>query len=145
MSTNETPGPVPAPALQDPTRPAPPRSGCLKWVLGGCGVLSAILIVGLVAIGLKARSVMEWALVKMEDQTLSSCTPDVTTEQRDGFRRAYAGFIDRARQGKVPVEKMSAFRTKLLAAVGDGKVTPVELDGLTEAGKDVSPPPAPAK
>ncbi len=136
MAVSETSVPVPAPG--SPVHS--PRSGLLKWGLVGCGVLSAVLIVGLVLVGMKARTMMQWALGKMEEQTLQSCTPDVTQAEREAFKAAYAGFVARASQGKVPVEKMTAFRTKIMAAIRDGKVTPDELRDLTLSVGENPPP-----
>jgi hypothetical protein len=137
---DQTSAPAPQPAAT-----SAPRSGCLKWGLVGCGILSAFLIVGLVLVGMKARSMMEWALVKMEDQTLAATTPDVTPEQRTAFQRAFAGFVEQAKQGKVSVDRMSSFRTKLMAAVADGKVTPDELRELTAAVEEPPPSPPPSR
>lgn len=127
---------TPPPALPELRHTEPPRSGCLRWGLIGCALLSVLLIVGLVIVGTKG---VEWALVKLEDQTLAACTPEVTEVQKEAFRNAYTGFIARARMGKEPAGKMTAFRSKLMAAIADGKVTPEELTELTAAVGEPGP------
>ena len=114
------------------------RSGCMKWGLVGCAGLSVILIVALIFVGTRAGTMMDWALGKIQDQILLSCTPEVTAEQKAEFRAAYAPFIAKAKKGGIPVDKMSAFRTKMMASLADSKVTPEELTELTNGLKQLT-------
>ncbi|MEO6324823.1 MAG: hypothetical protein ABIT01_18370 [Thermoanaerobaculia bacterium] len=122
---------MPPPAIPDRT-----RSGCMKWGLVGCAGLSVIIIVGLIFIGTKG---MDWALGKIQEQILVSATPEVTAEQKAEFRAAYAPFIAKAKKGGIPVEKMSAFRSKMMSTLADSKVTPEELTELTGELKQLTP------
>jgi len=129
----ETP-PVPSPGAQLPL-PMPPReepkSGCLKWGLLGCAGASILVIVGLVFLMTNAKNMMEWAFDKMSDQTLAACTPDVTPDEKNAFRSAIKEFSDKAKDGKVKPGQVRTFQSKELSVLGDGKVTPEELRGLT--------------
>ncbi len=125
--------------IPDPTIPRPPvveaagRSGVLKWGLVGCTFLSAVLIVALVVLGMKARSILGWALARVEDQVMEGSAPDVTAAEKQAFRDAYGGFVDRARSGKVSPEEIRDFQKKVVEAMADGRITPEELQALTFA------------
>ncbi len=121
---------------------APPdakRSGCLRWGLVGCAGASVVVIVGLVFLMSNARSMMGWALGKLQDTVMMACTPDVTPAAREEFRQAFKRFSEGAKEGKVPPEKVQEVQQKVTAAVKDGRVTAEELRGLTEALKAAVP------
>jgi hypothetical protein len=141
-----TTGPVPG--IPDPTIVPPPavaaggKSGVLKWGLVGCTLVSAVLIVALVVLGMKARSILSWALARVEEQVLTGSSPEVTPEDRQAFRDAYAGFVERSRTGKVSPEEIRAFQKKVVEAMADGKITPEEIRSLAAAaaaGKKTGP------
>jgi hypothetical protein len=139
--SNTIPPPIdPASSMTMPPSIAPEssRSGCMKWGLVGCAGLSVMLIVGLIFVGTRAGTMMDWALTKIQDQILLTCTPEVTAEQKAEFRAAYAPFIAKAKKGGIPAEKMSAFRKEMMAALSDGKVTPEELTELTNGLKQLT-------
>ena len=129
----ETPS-APSPGVPFPL-PVPPReepkSGCLKWGLLGCAGASVLVIVGLVLLMTNAKNMMEWAFDKMSDQTLAACTPDVTPDDKNAFRSAIREFSEKAKAGKVKPGQVRTFQSKELSVLGDGKVTPEELRGLT--------------
>jgi len=124
--------------------PLPPRlevddkSGCMKWGLVGCAGLSVVLIVGLMVLGSKAGSMMDWAIHRLTDQVVAVASPAVTPQDREAYHAAVEGFAERSRQGKVDTERMAAFRKKTLDALADGTVTPDELHGLTAQLQELS-------
>jgi len=124
--------------------PVPPpgdakRSGCLSWGLVGCAAASVVVIAGLVFLMGNARSMMGWALAKLQDTVMMSATPDVTPAEREAFRRAFTRFTDGAKEGKVGPSEVQEVQRKVTAAVADGKVTPEEIGGLTEALAKAAP------
>jgi hypothetical protein len=146
--TDETPHP-PEPAPPEPPKeiklpPLPPRlevedkSGCMKWGLVGCAGLSALLIVGLMVLGSKAGSMMDWAIHRLTDQVVVLATPAVTPQDREAYHAAVEGFVEKSRQGKVDTKRMAAFRKKTLDAMADGTVTPEEIHALTAQLQELS-------
>jgi hypothetical protein len=125
--------------IPDPTVTHPPvaaaggNSGVLKWSLVGCTLVSAVLIVSLVVLGMKARSILVWALARVEDQVMAGSAPEVTPAERQAFRDAFARFVDRAKSGNVPPDEIRAFQKKVVEAMADGKITPEELRALAAA------------
>lgn len=114
------------------------RAGCLKWGLVGCAALSVVLIVGLVFLGTRARSLMDWAMGKLSDQVLALATSEVSSADREAFRAAYSDFTEKAKTGKVEPQKIRELQSKVTAAVGDGRVTPEELRDLTAFVRDAA-------
>ncbi len=125
--------------IPNPTVPPPPvaatggSSTVLRWGLVGCTLVSAVLIVSLVVLGMKARSILVWALARVEDQVMAGSAPEVTPAERQAFRDSYAGFVDRAKSGKMPPEEIRAFQKRVMEVMADGKITPEELRVLTAA------------
>jgi hypothetical protein len=131
-----TTGPLPGttePPLPPPAAAGGGRSTVLKWSLFGCTLVSAVLIVGLVVLSMKARSILSWALTRVEDQVMAGAGPDVTPADRQAFKDAYAGFTARARSGKASPDEVRDFQKKVLEALADGKVTPDEMRSLAQA------------
>lgn len=129
--------PPPPPPLQ-PGGADRPRSGCMKWGLIGCAGLSVLVIVALVFLGMRARNMMDWALGKSRDKVLTSCTADVTPEQKEAFRQAYDPFVARAKMGKISIDRMTTFNKKMVGALSDDRVTPEEITDLTAGLKQLS-------
>jgi hypothetical protein len=130
------------PALPPIVLPPPgeaKRSGVLKWGLVGCAGASVVVIVGLVFLMSNARSMMAWALVKLQDGVMMSCTADVSPAERTDFRQAFQRFADGAKEGKVAPEQVQEVQQKVTAAMKDGHVTPEEIRDLTAALKKAAP------
>ena len=87
----------------------------------------------LVVLSMKARSILSWALTRVEDQVMAGAGPDVTAADRQAFKDAYAGFVERARAGKATPEEIRDFQKRVLEALADGKVTPDEMRSLAAA------------
>jgi hypothetical protein len=106
--------------------------GCLKWGLIGCAGISVIVIVGLLLLGSKAKSFLDSTLTKKGEEVVLRATPEVTAEEKTAFREAYRGFIDGAKEGRVPIGRMTSFTSKSDAALSDGSITPEEIRDLTD-------------
>jgi hypothetical protein len=143
MSEEAAPDPPPtlSPIVFPPV--APPRdakrSGCLSWGLIGCAGASVVAIVGLVFLMSNARSLMGWALGKLEDAVMMGCTADVTPVERTEFRVAFGRFADAAKEDRVTPEQVQEVRQKVTDAVKDGRVTPEEIRDLTDLLRKVVP------
>lgn len=120
---------------------SPRRAGCLKWGLVGCAAASALLIVGLLILGAKAKSLLGWALESLGTQIEAACTAEVSAEEKARFREALKRFTEEV---KARPERVEEFRKKATSATIDGKVTPEELSELTRALAAGTNAPAPA-
>lgn len=132
----------PPPALPPIVFPPPAdlkRSGVLKWGLVGCAGASVVVIVGLVFLMSNARSMMAWALSKLQDGVMMGCTVDVSPAERMEFRQAFQRFADGAKEGKVTPEQVQEVQQKVTAAIKDGRVTPEEIRDLTDFLKKAVP------
>jgi len=140
MAEETTPNPPPAlPPIVFPPPGYLKRSGVLKWGLVGCAGASVVVIVGLVFMMSNARSMMDWALGKLQDTVMMACTPDVPPSAREDFRQAFKRFSESAKEGKVSPGQVQEVQQKVAAVVGDGKVTAEELRDLTETLKRAVP------
>ena len=115
------------------------RSGVLKWGLLGCAGASVVVIAGLVFLMSNARSMMGWALTKLQDGVMMACTPDVTPEERTEFRQAFQRFTVGTKEGRVTPTQVEEIQKEVTAAIGDGRVTPEEIRDLTAALKKAVP------
>lgn len=143
MSEEAAPNPPPTlpPIVFPPVVPPrdAKRSGCLSWGLIGCAGASVVVIVGLVFLMSNARSMMGWALGKLEDAVMMGCTAEVTPGERTEFRQAFRRFVDGAKEDRVTPERVQEVQQKVTAAVKDGRVTPEEIRDLTGLLKKVVP------
>jgi hypothetical protein len=133
-------GPPALPPIVFPPPGDTKRSGVLKWGLVGCAGASVVVIVGLVFLMSNARSMMAWALGKLQDGVMMSCTPDVTPPERTEFRQAFQRFADGAKEGTVTPERVQEVQRKVTAAIRDGRVTREEMRDLTALLKKAVPP-----
>ena len=131
--------PPPLPPIVFPPPGDGKRSGVLKWGLVGCAGASVIVIVGLVFLMSNARSMMGWALTKLEDAVLMGCTSEVTAAEKTDFRAAFLRFRSAATGDKVTPDQVKEIQERSTAAIRDGRVTPEELRDLTAALKKAVP------
>lgn len=115
------------------------KSGCLSWGLIGCAGASVVVIVGLVVLMSNARSMMGWALGKLQDSVLMGCTVEVTPGEREEFRQAFRRFSEAAKEGKASATAVQEVQQKVSGAAADGRITPEEIRDLTAALKKAAP------
>ncbi|MGE5345227.1 MAG: hypothetical protein ACM3JH_04660 [Acidithiobacillales bacterium] len=135
MTETTPPAPPGLPPIVLPPAGDAKRSGVLKWGLVGCAGASVVVIVGLVFLMSNARSMMGWALGKLQDGVMMSCTADVTPAERTEFRQGFQRFADGAREGRVKPQQVEEIQRKVMAAIRDGRVTPEEIRDLSAALK----------
>jgi hypothetical protein len=142
VSTVPTPGPPAAPA---PVEPGPPRGGCGRGALIGCGVALLLVIVCLAVFVFYARRKPEVFTDLMMSQVERHYAPDVTAEEKDRLRSAYARFRRRLEARQVSSEPLERLRTILSVPAAQG-VSREKVRELTEvfeaaaAGLAVTPP-----
>jgi hypothetical protein len=160
--SESSPPPVPAPQIPKLPTTLPfedeaartKRDGCLKWGLVGCAGASVLLIVGMLFVLSNAKKLMGLAFEKIGDQVVAVCTPEVTPGQKEAFRAQLGVFAEAAKNGKVKPADVQAWQSTVSAALGDGRITPEEIQQLTtwletrsrsSASSGAAPPPTPAK
>jgi hypothetical protein len=112
------------------------RQGCLKWGLVGCAGASVAVIVGLLFLMSNAKKLMDFAFDQMGGQIVAACGPDVTPPEKEDFRAALKAFSEKAKNGTVTAQQVSAFQGRVKVAVADSRVTAEELRSLTAFLKD---------
>lgn len=131
-----TPPDAPPPAA---ARPAPPPpSGCLRWGLVGCLFLSILAIVGMVLFLRKAPELIDRLLAGPATRVLEAAEPGVPAAEKEAYRTASELFVAGAKSGKVTPDAIRDVQRRTLEALGDGKVTREELQGLTAALRSAS-------
>jgi len=106
------------PAAPPPIQPVPPRSGCGKRVLVGCGI--AALAVAALCLGLilyvrsKPQVITDFVMRQVESHYAS----DVTETDKRELRDAYAEFRKALVDGRVRKEPLERMRTTLMTGGG---------------------------
>ena len=130
------PGPVPVPPREaaDTRRP-----GCLRFGLVGCALVSAALIVLLVVLSMRAKSLVGWLLARVGDQVVAASAADVTPAEKKAFQEAFDRFSAKASSGESSPAEIKAFQKKAAEALSDGTVTSEELRALTSVAAGGGP------
>lgn len=136
---------------QKPFAPEPKAApgGCGKPVLIGCGLLAILLGIGAVVFVVKAKSLLAFALEKLEAEVVANLPEDVTGEERERLRTAFDGTLARIRSGQIDPEALQRLQLKLVAAAesaSQDKLTRDEVQALTlalEGFAGIESPPAP--
>lgn len=138
MEPPQPPPPPPPASPFDPARASRPRTGgCPKPLFIGC--VAVLLIGGLVLLGgilfvaRNASSVLQWSMNKMEEGVLAQLPTNVTQEERDRLRQAFADVSAGLKTGKIPPDKFQPVQFKILEFAQKGnKVTRQDVLDLTE-------------
>lgn len=151
MEPPQPPPPPPASPFDPAARPK--TGGCPKPLIIGCAAI--ILIGGLVFLGAifymakNASKVLQWSVNKMEEGVLAQLPTDVTQDERDRLRQAFADVSEGLKSGQIPPDKFQPVQFKILEIVQKkDKVTRQDILELTEllertAGKGTSGTPPP--
>ena len=94
------PLPEPFPEPSSSARPREPdrrRRGCLIAGLAGCGLLAALLGIGLVVALTQADELLEFVLDFGREQIVEKLPEDVTSEERNRLDRAFDSVLERYR------------------------------------------------
>lgn len=116
--------------------PTAAPGGCGKPFLIGCGLLAILLGIGAVVFVVKAKSLLAFALEKLEAEVVANLPEDVTREERDQLQKAFDETLARIRSGQIDPEALQRLQLKLVAAAesaSQDKLTRDEVQALTLA------------
>lgn len=116
--------------------PAPTPGGCGKPLLIGCGVLAILLGIGAVLFVVKAKSLLAYALDKLQAEVVRNLPEDVDDADRARLETAFDATMAKIKSGQIDAEALQNLQSKLVAAAGSagsGKLTRAEVLALTRA------------
>lgn len=126
-----------------PPAPAtPPARGCWKTGLIGCGSVSLVVLLGLIAAILYIRRNPERMTDFMMRQVESSYAPDVTEAEKRELRAAYADFRRAVVEKRVTRDSLQDMRSTLLSGGPGSSVTREQVRSLTETFRAATERPA---
>lgn len=103
-------------------QPAPAaRGGCGRAALLGCGVLLLLTGVAAVIFVVKAKDFVRWGFEKMQAEVQAKIEakmpPDLTAEDRERLRQAFAAATAKASSGEADQAAMQRLQGELVAVV----------------------------
>jgi len=133
----EPPPPPPA-APFDPVARPKAGGGCPKPLVIGCVAVLLIggiaLLAGFLYVAKHASGVLQWSLNQMENGVMAQLPGDVTPEERDRLRMAFAEVGSGLKSGRITPEQFQPVQFKILELVRKGKsVTRQDILDLTRA------------
>ncbi|HEY7215779.1 MAG TPA: hypothetical protein VIC28_14205 [Thermoanaerobaculia bacterium] len=142
--------PPPPPAAPfDPSARRPKTSGCPKPLVIGCLVF--ILLGGVALLGgffflmKNASGVIQWSMRQMENGVMAQLPPDVTPEERQRLRQAFADVSQGLKDGRIKPEEFQPLQFKMMEIARKGNnLTRRDVLELTRALEEVAhkgPPP----
>ncbi len=127
MSTPFPPAPAPPAAIE----PEATGRGCLKKSLIGCGVVALVVAVCFIAFFLYVRQRPETITDVVMSQVESHFAADVTAEEKEQVRSAYADFRAALKEHRVSREPLDRMRTTLVSGGAQSEVTREQVRDLT--------------
>ncbi|HKI04575.1 MAG TPA: hypothetical protein VKK31_21525 [Thermoanaerobaculia bacterium] len=135
--------PPPPPASPFDPAPRPKTSGCPKPLIIGC--LAILLIGGLALLGgffymaKNASRVLQWSLTQMENGVMAQLPKDVTPEEKDRLRQAFADVTAGLKAGRITPEQFQPVQFKVMEIARKGSnVTRQDVVELTAALEEVA-------
>ena len=133
------PPPVEAPA---------DRRGCLKKALIGCGAVALLIAICFIGLLIYVRQRPDALTDIVMKQVESHYAADVTAEEKEQLRAAYADFRTALREHRVNREPLDRMRTTLVSSGSQSEVSREQVRNLTElfrktAGGSPAPPSSP--
>lgn len=121
--------------VKTPFEPQPSDlSGCGKPAVIGCLALLVIVAIGLVVFVVKARNMLDWALVKYEEVVVENLAPEVTQPERERLQSAFESARNAIRQNRMdPSALQSLQRFMSSPPRADQKIGSDAVRELTEA------------
>jgi hypothetical protein len=135
---------------QPQNAPAPQKnSGCIKWLLIGCGALIVLGILGSIAFYFGAKYLFKYGGEKIyeavEQKIMNEIPADSPShdKMKAGLRNGFLGL----KQGNLSTKEIEIIGDMFTQSQSDGKIEPEEIDRITEyidlAAKDKQDAPAP--
>jgi len=115
--------------------PAAPPGGCGKPLLIGCGLLAILLGIGAVVFVVKAKSLLAFALDKLQAEVVAKLPEDVTPAERERLDTAFTATLQRIRTGQIDPEALQRLQTRLVAAANSASQDKLSRDEVLELTK----------
>ena len=127
------------PAIPTPTplEPGPPRKGCARNALIGCGALALLIVLCLVAFMIYVQKKPTAITDFMMRQIESSYAADVTESEKSDLRAAYADFREAVQANRARREPLERVR-RIMTFNRTGEVTREQVRELTEVFREAS-------
>jgi hypothetical protein len=132
VSTPIPPGP---PA---PIEPSAGGSGLGKKILIGCGVVALAIAACLLGLVLYLRQHPEMATDFVMKQVESHYAANVTQQEKDDLRAAYADFRTALKEHRVPPEPLEGMRARLSVSGSQNEVTREQVRDLTKLFREAA-------
>ena len=135
MEPPQPPPPSPPPAAPFDPNARPKTGGCPKPLIIGC--LAILVIGGLVLLGAfaymakNAGKVLQWSVTQMENGVMAKLPADVTQEERDRLRMAFADVTAGLSSGAITPDKFQPVQIKILEIARKDQVTRQDVLDLT--------------
>jgi hypothetical protein len=127
VSTPFPPAPAPPAAIE----PEATGRGCLKKSLIGCGVVALVVAVCFIAFFLYVRQRPETITDVVMSQVESHFAADVTAEEKEQVRSAYADFRAALKEHRVSREPLDRMRSTLVSGGAQSEVSREQVRDLT--------------
>ena len=124
MSAQIPPGP--------PIEPTAGGSGLGKKIFIGCGIVALVLAACLFGFILYLRQHPETATDFVMKQIESHYAADVTQQDKDDLRAAYAEFRTALKEHRVPERPLEGLRTRLTVKGSQNEITRDQVHDMTE-------------
>ena len=128
---------VPPVVVPPPVQPGPPRSGCGKRALVGCGVAALAFVALCLAFILYVRSKPQVITDFVMNQVETHYASDVTDTDKQELRAAYADFRKALIEHRVSKEPLDRMRTTLMTG-GRGDINHEQVREMIRLFRDKS-------
>lgn len=121
--------------------PPEPKKGCGKSTAVGCGLAGCLVLVLMFAGGVLLMRggmgrILDFALSRLDQESVRMMSQEVTPEQRADFRRELATFRTNAKEKRIELLEIQPVLQELRDASDDNLLTPEEVTGLTDAMRE---------
>lgn len=135
--------PPPPPAAPFDPSARPKTSGCPKPLVIGC--IAVILIGGIALLGglyfmmRNASSLLQWSMRQMENAIMTQLPPDVTPEEKERLRQAFARVDQGLENGRIRPEKLQPLQFEMMEIARKGsELTRQDVLDFTRALEEVA-------
>ncbi|HEV8577879.1 MAG TPA: hypothetical protein VGX68_02255 [Thermoanaerobaculia bacterium] len=135
--------PPPPPAAPFDPSARPKSSGCPKPLIIGCLII--FLLGGVALLGAfyymtkNASRVLQWSMQQMETGVMAQLPKDVTPEEKERLRQAFADVRQGLQDGRIPPEKLQPAQFKMMEIARKGSsLTRQDVLELTRALEEVA-------
>ena len=104
-------------------------------MLVGCGILTLLLGIAAIALVVKAKDVLAYAMGQLRAQVVARLPLDLTDAERDHLENAFAETISRIREGKIDPVALQELQKRVVAAAqsGERRISRPDLEELVRA------------